>query len=189
MLIEDCYRHTESEGASEAEVAAERARVTNAFSLVKLPDESLDDGDVVSWVKYVLRVVDGFCSWVIDHGKDTSQDALAELIQKTPAGRVRGRNDAKGYDYVGVWTRHAVGFEANNRGWIRPPPYQEEVLKKRVLAVATRHASGDALPAQDIYFQSDYFKHGLREKILLPFKKAKPKTTDICYLAISGESL
>ena len=82
LLIEECYRHTESEGASEAEVAAERARVTNAFSLVKLPDESLDDGDVASWVKYILRVVDETCSWVIDHGKDTSQDALAELLQK-----------------------------------------------------------------------------------------------------------
>ncbi len=181
---------TTSEVGDDDEGRAERQRSSKALSHIRLPDHVQDVNDeLFNWAKIVLRVVDDHCSWVLDPGKEMSQADLTAAIKKTPAGRFQVRSTYKDSDYVGIWSRHGVGFEANARPWERLPSCQER-LKTRIQATSTRFPeTGDALPEKDIYFQSDHGKHGLKDIILAPFNKAKPKVKGLTYLSFDGPAM
>ena len=172
------------------EAGAERQRAAHALSRVCLPEHVHDDdGELFSWAKFTLRVVNDHCSWVVDPGKDMPPADLTAAIKKTPAGRFQVRSTDKESDYVGIWSRNGVGFESNSRAWDRVPPLQDR-LKTRILAVAARFPeTGSALPEKDIYFQGDHCKHGLSQTILAPFSKAKPKLKGVTHLNFDGPAL
>ena len=92
---------------------------------IRIPEDVVDKNqDLLHWAKYVVRMCTDTCSIVVD--KDNSIDDLSKLIQGTPAGRMKGGVKLRGVvTYVGIWTQHTNGFEANSRAWDRPAPYTQ----------------------------------------------------------------
>ena len=160
---------------------------------IRIPEDVVDkNNELLHWAKYIVRLCTDACSIVVDN--ENSIDSLAKQIEGTPAGRMKGGSNIRGVtNYVGVWSHHTTGFEANSRAWDRPPPYAQcqDIIKRRIAAVcASRPAStGDTMGEGDILFQADGFKPGLKDAINGSYRGFKCKTKGLIHLNFTSEGL
>lgn len=183
----------EKEGSDDGEIDEKQKEMLRFMVNIRIPEDVVDKNqDLLHWAKYVVRMCTDTCSIVVD--KDNSIDDLSKLIQGTPAGRMKGGVKLRGVvTYVGIWTQHTNGFEANSRAWDRPAPYTQcqDIIKRRIAAVcASRPGStGETMEEGDIFFHSDGFKSGLKDAIAKLFTPSRPKCKGLIHLNFTSECL